>query len=309
MLIRYHGYTDVGKKRSMNEDHYVIDEKVDLACVCDGMGGHKAGALASQLAVETLRTCFHRLESECIESICSDIDHPVRVSRRLIASVRMANRRVYNWSRKDEDLSGMGSTMIAVHLYNNHLMVCHVGDSRLYRFRDGRLSQLTSDHSWVNELLMEKEITEQEARNFRQKNVITRALGIRGAMRIDWSISPILKDDIYLICSDGVSGVINDQTLSGVLGNRSLDLRSMIRSLSELANGAGSPDNLTIVLAEVMEANRASDDKVESCLTLKEEGEDIQRLEDGCLKTMFRKKSWLSRFRRKNELYSIEMDQ
>lgn len=290
MLINYYGHSDAGRKREVNEDCFAIHPKINLVVLCDGMGGHNAGDVASKMIVETVGKAFQKLDSNQVENLCSDITRFIpMVAKRLISSTRLANRRIYNLSSRNTSLSGMGSTIVAVHFFNNHLMLCHVGDSRLYLLRNGLLKQLTSDHSWVNELLQDNEITEQEAVNFKQKNVITRALGIESAMKIDLKVTPVQKNDMILLCSDGLSAVVDDSLLQKTLNDQGLSLEAMSKSLISKANEAGGPDNITVVLAEIMDDINETCQRINVAQVLPEENEKIQVLEDKNLLQLFGK--------------------
>ena len=288
MQIRFHGLTDIGKRRECNEDSFAVHETNHLVIVCDGMGGHSAGDIASQMAVETVGWAFRKIDKQSIDAICKDIEQPLSyVAKRVITAVRLANRRIYNLAIRDKTISGMGSTIVVAYFVKNHIIVCHVGDSRCYRLRNGQLHQLTSDHSWVNELLIDKEITEEEAKNFKQKNVITRALGIKYATKIDLQIDSIQTGDRYLVCSDGLSGVVDDEVIAKVLyqGNKLLD--EIGSELIAEANEMGGPDNITVALMEVESLKEIQGKSIALSLTTPEEDEEIQNLEDKVLRNSF----------------------
>lgn len=290
MNVHFHGKTDVGKKRECNEDSFAIDDRAALTVVCDGMGGHSAGDVASQMAVETMLGVFGEINTDGVNRICEDIQKPLPiVAKRLIASIRLANRSIYNLAIRDKSVAGMGSTIVAAHFYNDHLVVGHVGDSRLYLFRKNQLKQITTDHSWVNELLQDKEISEEEAKDFNKKNVITRALGIKYAVKIDLQIFPVEAGDLFLLCSDGLTGVLSDKQIQKIVQDRGSDLGMLSGELIAAANKGGGPDNITVALAAVESVNGEDKKQITSSITTPEESEEIQILEDKILKQIMGK--------------------
>jgi serine/threonine protein phosphatase PrpC len=288
MHIHYAGLSDTGRKRERNEDCFAVHEKIHLAILCDGMGGHNAGNVASRLIVDTVAKVFHEADDECIERICSDLeDPPAPEARRLIASVRLANHRVHALAGGDRRFKGMGSTLVAVHFFKSHLAVCHVGDSRLYFSREGRLEQMTADHSLLNQLLQANAITNEEAKHFGRKNVITRALGFQPKVQIDLKTMPIQRNDLFLLCSDGLTSVVDDGEIGRILSNPAETLDAKPKILISEANRKGGPDNITVVLAGVAETDSGPDRMSETKTTVPEENERISSIEDECLKTWF----------------------
>jgi protein phosphatase len=242
------GITDVGLRRSHNEDSFARNDSLGLYVVADGMGGHAAGEVASHTAIETIE------EFVCRQADDSSVTWPFGFDARfsnqanaLINGIRLANQRVYDLQQAKSELNGMGTTVAALRVEGSKAIIAHVGDSRVYRLRDGVLELLTSDHSWVNEQLQKQIITAEEARNHRYRNVITRALGNRLDLEIDARIEPVLPGDIFLLCSDGLSGMLEDDELEEGLSAGG-ELRDMTNRLVTAANLAGGHDNISAVV-------------------------------------------------------------
>ena len=242
------GVTDVGRQRKHNEDHVLLRPELDLFAVADGMGGHNAGDIASRLATTSLRNFYEATESAPFpeEVLSSDYDDLAADARRLAAAIRKANRDVFEISSTYRQHHGMGSTVVAAYLEraNGYMHVGHVGDSRCYRMRQGVLELLTHDHSLVNDALaLKPDLTTEELARL-PKNIITRALGMRDEVKVDIRSEATNAGDIFLLCSDGLSGMINEDEISKVLDN-STDLRNACELLVTMANDAGGTDNIT----------------------------------------------------------------
>ncbi|MBU1317995.1 MAG: Stp1/IreP family PP2C-type Ser/Thr phosphatase [candidate division Zixibacteria bacterium] len=260
LQVQLLGKTDVGRQREINEDRYGLVESRNLAVVCDGMGGHAAGEVASQCAVDTISALY--LDMELPPGSEAAFDLPVEFSeegRRLVSAIRIANTRIYEKSDANPTLAGMGTTIVAVVFHDNRMSICHVGDSRAYRFRNGVLKQLTNDHSLVGELVASKQISPEEARDFPNKNVITRALGVRERVKIDLREEGIAPGDIFLLCSDGLTGCLPDTEILGIISAASEDLHKIANDLIDGANNGGGDDNITCALVRVDSA-RAADE-------------------------------------------------
>ena len=226
-----------GQKRFDNEDAcgiFFVDDGL-LAVLCDGLGGNKAGEVASQLTVETIERTFH-------------LEKSIDYLERLKYAVTEANNLVHDRSSKESDLSGMATTAEALYLKEDNVYWAHVGDSRIYMLRNGNLKQITKDHSLVQKLVDEGFLTLKEAENHPNKNVIMRALGDSPTVDIDLSKQKLhSKDDLkFLICSDGVTSVIQDSELQDLLKNIDLDFIS--ETLSNLIEERGAPDNYTFII-------------------------------------------------------------
>jgi protein phosphatase len=229
-VVEHAAITDVGRQREGNEDSMLEDPP--LFVVADGMGGAQGGEVASGLAVETLA-----------ELPLDDDD----VEQELSGAITEANRRIHGKAKKDRDLAGMGTTITAALVHDGKVTIGHVGDSRAYRWREGELAQLTDDHSLVAELERHGKITAAEARVHPQRSMILRALGIGDEVEVDTYCFTGQAGDVFMLCSDGLSGLVHDQVIGEVLtGAESLD--EAAHELVELANLSGGPDNITALL-------------------------------------------------------------
>ncbi len=255
MVSKVAGKTDVGKKREINEDNFLIDVENNLFLVCDGMGGHKSGEVASRYACETINEFFQKRDLEITwEGINTVISSLPQETKKIITAVQVANQRIYWEAIQNPDRKGMGTT-IAVLLLNKNgsATLLNVGDSRIYLIREGQITKLTRDHTWVNELLEDGEITEKEAENFIEKNVITRALGTAPTLKMDIYLEPVQKGDIFLLCSDGLWGVVPEEEIKEIIIRFRNNLSEACEALIKVANEYGGPDNITAVLVEIEE--------------------------------------------------------
>jgi protein phosphatase len=227
--------SDVGRLRNINEDSFVVDDRLALYAVADGMGGHRAGEVASATALEALRAA-------------------VAGGKALDAAIVIANSAVFSKAATDRELSGMGTTLTAVAIVGEAtLLIGHVGDSRAYRIRDGAITQLTEDHSLVEELVRDGRISPEEAEVHPQRAIITRALGIDPEVEVDLYTVEARTGDRILICSDGLSGMIRDEEVLR-LSLTETDPRLAADRLVDAANEAGGEDNITVVLIDVLDA-------------------------------------------------------
>ncbi len=233
MTLRTAHLTHPGRKRRHNEDSYVHEPP--LFAVADGMGGAKAGEVASGLAVEAL---------QLRPDVSGDPEEYV------VELIQEANRRVYTRAHEDESASGMGTTMTValVDAAGGRVIFGHVGDSRAYRVRDGELEQLTNDHSLVGELIRSGKLTREEADVHPQRSVITRALGTDPNVDVDTFVVDARPGDVFLICSDGLSSMISDQAILKVVDDNRRDLRAAAKALVAAANKGGGDDNITVVV-------------------------------------------------------------
>jgi PPM family protein phosphatase len=246
------GRTDVGLQREHNEDSFVVVAEHQLYIVADGMGGHRAGDVASKVASETIAEFFRR---SAREDVTWPFHFDARLSdeeNRLQTALRVANRQVYERSVRSKELRGMGTTVVGA-LFNSErgvMYVAHVGDSRAYRIRGGVIKQLTRDHSLVNDYLAAMPDMPDDQRNDLPKNVITRALGMQDTVDVDIVADDAEPGDVYLLCSDGLSGMVADDELCDVAG-QNLPLGEACDRLVTMANEHGGEDNVTAVLIRV----------------------------------------------------------
>jgi protein phosphatase len=251
--VRFSGETNIGLKRAHNEDSFLLPEADRLALVADGMGGHASGEVASKLAVETIAEHFRDTADEAEVTWPYKLDHSDKHEcNRLVNAVKLANLRIYDRAQRDEGCHGMGTTIVVCLFLDDRVLIGHVGDSRCYRYREGKLIQLTEDHSLLNDYIKMKRLSSDEAGKFPHKNVIVRALGMKESVQVDLLAEPHRLGDVYLLCSDGLSGMIEDPGLSAVL-ERESDLDTACAKLIADANQNGGVDNITCVLARVEE--------------------------------------------------------
>lgn len=288
MKVEISALTDVGRVRELNEDNYKTNPDKNLAVVCDGMGGHAAGEVASQIAVETISRVVSEPEQWGKYPAGFKIGPEFNASGKLLVhAIRLANRKIFTDSQKDRSMRGMGTTVVAVIIDDDYAIVCHVGDSRVYRYRNGNLQQLTEDHSWVNELISKNQLTEEESKNFVSKNVITRALGTRENVKVDIRQDRVVNDDIYLLCSDGLSGFVDDPDILKAIKNNSDDLGKICQDLIARANAAGGEDNITAAVLKVTEVQESGEFAKElNQATVDEESNEELTHEDNLLGSM-----------------------
>jgi protein phosphatase len=251
MRVRFSGDTNVGMKRQANEDsfHLPVDER--LAIVADGMGGHASGEVASQMAVETVVNHFKATAEEQTLTWPFKVDRGHMVEQnRLITAVKLANLNIHERAQRDPNCKGMGTTFVGMYFLDDKVLIAHVGDSRVYRVRDGHIEQITEDHSLINDYIKMKRMTAEEAANWPHKNVIVRALGMKESVQVDLIGETPHVGDCYVLCSDGLSGMISDETILELV-LREQDLDRAADKLIAAANAAGGADNITVVLARV----------------------------------------------------------
>jgi protein phosphatase len=249
LRIEVAGETNVGMKRTHNEDNFSITEESGLYIVADGMGGHASGEIASKMAVDAMREFFAATAGDPERTWPYKMDRSKGYEEnRLITGIKLANLRIYESAQRDPRQRGMGTTIVALFAVEDSIYVAHVGDSRVYRLRDGTLEQLTEDHSLLNDYIKMKRLTAEEIANFPHKNVIVRALGMKDTVKVDTRFEQPRAGDMYLLCSDGLSGPVVDEEILSICGING-DLKSAAAKLIERANTNGGPDNITVVLA------------------------------------------------------------
>ncbi|HXF49523.1 MAG TPA: Stp1/IreP family PP2C-type Ser/Thr phosphatase [Verrucomicrobiae bacterium] len=288
MKLDVYALSDVGRKREQNEDSFMTLPERGVVAVCDGMGGHKAGEVASRAAVDALEKIMV-VEPPGADYLPDNLGKELSPTvRNLIRGVRLANRRIFRASAQAVKMRGMGTTVVAGVFTPGQFAICHVGDSRCYLLRDSVIRRLTVDHSWMEELIASGELKAEEAQNFPDRNFITRALGIRPAVKVDVSLEPVKTGDVYLFCSDGLSGMItDDEILEILLANSSLEKAAA--ALIERANANGGDDNVTVVLVRVIEADGENNSKPPVFVTVPEESEAEAVATDQLLLKMFGK--------------------
>jgi len=244
--------TDVGLVRKENEDFFYFSNEHKFIILCDGMGGHSHGATASRIAGETLRDVLLHEKFVNIRNICDDLDGDLPLPAvRLIAGIRLANRRIIRTAARFSEMRGMGSTVVAALFHEDWVFSAHVGDSRIYRLRQGELDQLSRDHSWISELLEDKDISEGEIANFKKRNVLTRALGAASTVKIDIRIENFYKNDRFLLCSDGLYNALDDEHILSVLSGNDTSQEKTSRLIQDAKVMDGS-DNITGAFVDVL---------------------------------------------------------
>jgi protein phosphatase len=237
MHLRAAALSDVGRRRSANEDRYALAADLGLYLVADGMGGHTAGQVASELAAQAAVGALRAL-----------LDAPASLAEKLRYAVAAANREIFATARAKPELAGMGTTLVALLAGESRIALAHVGDSRAYLIRGGRIRQLTDDHSLVAELVRRREISARAARGHPHRHVLTRAIGVRRSVEADLAELTPAPQDTFVLCSDGLTGHLGDEEIAeAVLA--SPDLEAACERLVALANARGGEDNVTVVLA------------------------------------------------------------
>jgi PPM family protein phosphatase len=239
-----------GRRRRHNEDSYVVQPP--LFAVADGMGGAKAGEVASGLAAAAVQESGNDGESG---------------EARVAALIEEANRRVFRRASEDRDASGMGTTMTVALVEDDSVAIGHVGDSRAYLVRDGRLEQLTDDHSLVAELVRSGKLTPEEAESHPQRSVITRALGTEADVDVDTFSVEATSGDLFLLCSDGLTTMVDDETILAAVEENRPDLKSAAKALVNAANRGGGEDNITVIFFEVGGAEEPGEQTEDTVIT------------------------------------------
>jgi serine/threonine protein phosphatase PrpC len=234
--------SDVGKKRDHNEDSFLVNDALSLYAVADGMGGHQAGERASKMALEGLVGLIEKGE-ERADALAA-----------LREAAQSSGAKIFAAAQADESLHGMGTTLTSLWFQRGRAYLAHVGDSRAYLYRDGRVQQLSDDHSWVSEQVRAGMMTEEEAKESKFRHIITRSVGFEKEVQVDSAAIPVQAGDCFVICSDGLSNYVEHEELARILQARFY--REVPRLLVDLANDRGGDDNVTVVVIHV--ANDAS---------------------------------------------------
>lgn len=248
MVIKSAGATNIGRKRKVNQDSFLMEPGSCLFVVADGMGGHAGGETASKLTVETV-----------VQSILSDRGSSLAMTPGdlLMGAIHRANTAVHGTAEKNKALQGMGTTVVSMYFDGGKLFVGHVGDSRVYMARKNQLWQITKDHSLVNEKLKAGIITREQMKKDKSRNVITRSVGFESSVLVDVYQKEVSPGELYFACSDGLSGMVSDDELIKTidqLGWDTDDLTPLVNALIEKANANGGDDNVTVLVARVDKA-------------------------------------------------------
>ncbi len=230
--------SNTGLVRNQNEDSYLVDEELGLLLVCDGMGGHNGGEVASQIAVDTIGR-------ELKAGAAIQAEHP------LVDGLKKANRAIWDQAQKEPALHGMGTTATAALIMGDVLEIAHIGDSRLYLMRSGILRKATRDHTLAEQFLADGLLKPEEMRSNPYNHILTRALGVEEEVTIDYYQELIQAEDFILLCSDGLSDMVSEEEMAAILGNQLLTIGEAAQGLMELALKNGGSDNITLILLRI----------------------------------------------------------
>lgn len=243
--------TDVGQRRDHNEDAIASDDSMGFVILADGMGGYNAGEVASEIAVLTITAELKEAMLDLRPGQVDELLNKQAEAQLMIEAVRNTNEAIYNVSQSQSQCAGMGTTLVVGLFTNNKLLVGHIGDSRMYRFRNQVLTQITEDHSLLQEQIKSGLITAEQAKYSANKNLVTRALGIDPEVELELNEYDVEVDDIYLLCSDGLSDLVEDEIIQATLNMLSSDLAEAASKLVQMANDNGGKDNISVILVRV----------------------------------------------------------
>lgn len=236
------GNTDVGKLRKVNQDYvYINNEPIgsldNLYIVADGVGGHKAGEVASEVAIDSFEQFIYETEDDEVLDL-------------LVSALAYANEQVFNLAKTNKQYENMGTTLLATTIKNNKIFIAHVGDCRLYGIRNNKIAQMTSDHTYVMDLFKAGVISREEAENSKESNVLTRALGTEKNVKADALFCDVFEDDIFIMCSDGLSDMLTDDEIFQLASKKSVPTQEKVENLIQEANNNGGRDNIAVIIIE-----------------------------------------------------------
>lgn len=250
MKLQSFGISDIGKKRTKNEDSFLINNELKLYVVADGMGGHSGGEFASKYAVSTIEEVIQSMQSDPEATVISGVNsEDSDFGDRMRYAIEVASQKIYDQALYDPELKGMGTTVTAMLIEGDTACVANVGDSRVYLVRDGKISQITQDHSLVSEQIRAGVISEEDAKKHKLKNIITRSVGYQEEVDADIFYEKLKAKDRYILCSDGLTNLVSDETLKSVVIENPID--EACKKLVSLANEEGGDDNITVVICEI----------------------------------------------------------
>jgi PPM family protein phosphatase len=244
--------TDVGQRRDHNEDAVASDTEIGLLVLADGMGGYKAGEVASEIAVLTIVAELKEEMSQLEPGQVDPVTGMQAESLLLADAAAKANASIFSVSESQPQCAGMGTTLVAALFTNNKVLVGHVGDSRMYRLRGEQFEQMTEDHSLLQEQLNSGLITPEQAKFSNNKNLVTRAVGIEPEVELELHEHDVEVGDIYLLCSDGLTDLVDDVDIHAALAGLSSNLEMAANQLVQMANDNGGKDNISVILAKVL---------------------------------------------------------
>lgn len=249
MRIEVDCASDTGLVREHNEDNFAYDEALGLTVLADGMGGYQAGEIASEIAVTTILSTMQQALKDLPASKRSSGYHPITVL--LEQAVLKANKAIYQAAEENPAYRGMGTTVVASVVHDNIISIAHVGDSRLYRLRGSSFRPITMDHSVLQELINCGLYTPEQARRSPNKNLVTRALGVSDTVSVDIQEQRILSEDVYLLCSDGLNDLVEDNDIHQIMNTivkKQSSLHEVNQQLIQAANNQGGNDNISVML-------------------------------------------------------------
>lgn len=255
------GETDVGQRRERNEDAFFADDALQLYVVCDGMGGHKGGGMASKIAVATISSIVRELLEDPDATVDSSAPQLTDAGEILRYAVQSASRAVFERSETEPELKGMGTTAVALWVRDGRAYVANVGDSRVYLVRAGEIKQITTDHSLVNEQIRAGILTEADAKTHKLKNVITRSVGFQPIVEVDIETRAVKREDVFVLCSDGLTNMVDDGAIAKTVSTQGP--AESCRALVAAANEAGGDDNITVVVSHFVSSNGDDPDATE----------------------------------------------
>jgi len=251
--------TDVGQKRQGNEDRFCLDPALGLYVVADGMGGHAAGEVASRLAVETIQEWMEKYLSGADAAIVGPAAAAGSAEANfLLSSIRLANRIIFDSAKDRREYTGMGTTVVAVLAPGDRFVLANVGDSRIYRIRRDQIVQVSRDHSFVQQQVDNGMMSPVEAHQSQYRHMITRALGLRESVDVDLTEEPAHPGDVLVLCSDGLSDLLDDEEILAAVQNHGDDLDRACQALVERANAKGGDDNITVLVIRAEAGSEAA---------------------------------------------------
>jgi len=249
------GLSDVGLHREHNEDSFCILSEHRLFVVADGMGGHRAGDIASRIATREMTAFFDATDDDGTQLPSADDSRLTSDQNRLVSAVKLANQRIFEASIQNRAVQGMGTTVVGA-LYardDRTIHIAHVGDSRAYRVRSGTITQLTRDHSLLNDYLLAMPNLSSAEKERLPSNIITRALGMQDSVAVDLYFEDVEPRDSYVLCSDGLNGMVSDERILGIVEEAGSDVEIAAKALIAQANQNGGEDNITVVVVRITE--------------------------------------------------------
>ncbi len=257
MKIFHASMSDIGRTRKINEDSLYVSKRDGIYLIADGMGGHLAGEVASKIAVETIGSFLKSTRGDKEITWPFQRDEALTYdANRFIVSVKLANKKIFNHGR-ERNLPGMGTTIVGV-LCNNSgtVNMCHVGDSRIYRIRNGKIERMTEDHSLLNDTIKRERMTAEEIEKFPYKNVITRALGIEEVVTVDLRLEEAQDEDLYILCSDGLSNFMSEQEIAQTIIKNKSNVQKSCKELVKKTNAKGGLDNISVIIIRFSEGQK-----------------------------------------------------